>query len=212
MRKLEQSLRIEQLETRILMTGTTTQTGVNLSAVYSVDGSGNNAANPTWGQSGADLYRGILAAAYGDGVSSMNGQNLPSGRVISNLLGTQTDDLFDQRNLSAFIYAWGQFIDHDLDLTPDGGTSVPISVPSNDPVFSRISSLPLPHSTQSLLGKWSNSAARVRNAFAIGSGYFCKPRSSTSSTARRIPGGGGYGFSFVFSLMNFPACGCSPGV
>ena len=24
--------------------------------------------------------------------------------------------------------------------------------------------------------------------------------------------GGAYGFSFVFSLMNLPACGCSPGV
>jgi len=147
MRKLEQQLGIEQLETRILMAGNTfTQGGVNLSAVYSVDGSGNNTSNPTWGQAGADLYRGILAAVYGDGKSSMNGQDLPSARLISNLLGTQTDDLFDQRNLSAFIYAWGQLIDHDLDLTPDGGASSPISVPSNDPVFSGISSLPFTRS------------------------------------------------------------------
>ena len=123
-----------------------TQGGVNLSAVYSVDGSGNNTSNPTWGQAGADLYRGILAAVYGDNISSMNGQDLPSARLISNLLGTQTNDLFDQRNLSAFIYAWGQFVDHDLDLTPDGGASAPISVPSNDPVFSGISSLPFTRS------------------------------------------------------------------
>jgi hypothetical protein len=123
-----------------------TQGGVNLSAVYSVDGSGNNTSNPTWGQAGADLYRGILAADYGDNISSMNGPDLPSARLISNLLGTQTADLFDQRNLSAFIYAWGQFVDHDLDLTPDGGASSPISVPSNDPVFSGISSLPFTRS------------------------------------------------------------------
>ncbi len=102
---------------------------------YSVDGSGNNLANPSWGQAGADLYRGIVAANYGDGVSTPNGQDLPSARAISNLIGNQTDDVLDPRNLSAFTYAWGQFIDHDLDLTPDGGASDPISVPAGDPQF-----------------------------------------------------------------------------
>src|SRR5262245_8577262 len=147
MRKLKERSGIQQLETRILMAGNSfTQSAVNLSAVYSVDGSGNNTSNPTWGQAGAGLYRGILAAVYGDSISSMNGQDLPSARLISNLLGTQTDDVFDQRNLSAFIYAWGQFIDHDLDLTPDGGASSPISVPADDPVFSDVSSLPFTRS------------------------------------------------------------------
>ncbi len=37
--------------------------------------------------------------------------------------------------MSDFIYAWGQFIDHDLDLTPDGGASDPIAVPTGDPQF-----------------------------------------------------------------------------
>ena len=49
--------------------------------------------------------------------------------------GAQAADALDPRDLSAFIYAWGQFVDHDLDLTPDGGTSDPIAVPAGDPQF-----------------------------------------------------------------------------
>ena len=34
------------------------------------------------------------------------------------------------------IYAWGQFIDHDLDLTPDDTSKYdPISIPAGDPTF-----------------------------------------------------------------------------
>ncbi|HEY2881104.1 MAG TPA: peroxidase family protein, partial [Pirellulales bacterium] len=150
MRKMQTKRSIEQLEHRQLLTGNpaTNPTSVTnlLNAIYSFDGSGNNLKNPQLGAAGADLYRGILAAVYGDGVSMMNGQNLPSAREISNVLGSQTSDVFDQRNLSAFIYAWGQFIDHDLDLTPDGGDSAPISVPANDPVFGDVSSLPFTRS------------------------------------------------------------------
>ena len=102
---------------------------------YSVTGAGNNLANPSWGSAGSDLLRSILPSDYGDGISTPNGQDLTSARVISNLVGSQSADLLDPRNLSAFTYAWGQFIDHDLDLTPDGGTSNPIAVPTGDPQF-----------------------------------------------------------------------------
>ena len=38
--------------------------------------------------------------------------------------------------MSAMVYAWGQFIDHDLDLTLTGTTeSLPIPVPAGDPSF-----------------------------------------------------------------------------
>src|ERR1700690_1449378 len=146
--KLGTSRSVEQLETRTFLSANPTPTpapssttSALLSLLYSYNGSGNNLTNTTWGQAGADLYRGIVAANYGDGVSNLPGTNaqgvqtLPSARLISNLLGNQTDDILDNRNLSAFIYAWGQFIDHDLDLTPDGGASVPISVPSGDSQF-----------------------------------------------------------------------------
>ncbi len=129
-------LTIEQLEIRTLMTGNATSLAGLLSLPsYSVTGAGNNLANPNWGAAGIDLLRSILPSAYGDGISTPNGQNLPSARAISNLLGSQTDSLLDPRDITAFTYAWGQFIDHDLDLTPDGGTSLPIAVPKGDPQF-----------------------------------------------------------------------------
>ncbi|HEY2762039.1 MAG TPA: peroxidase family protein, partial [Pirellulales bacterium] len=119
----------------------TSATSALLSLVYSIDGSGNNQTNTTWGQAGTDLYRGIVAANYGNGISTPTGTNaqgvetLPSARLVSNVLGDQTDDVLDNRDLSAFIYAWGQFIDHDLDHTPDGGTADNISVPKGDTTF-----------------------------------------------------------------------------
>ena len=45
-------------------------------------------------------------------------------------------DIISDRSLSAMVYAWGQFIDHDLDLTPTGGTEpFNIQVPTGDPYF-----------------------------------------------------------------------------
>src|SRR5437867_4257132 len=63
-------------------------------------------------------------------------------RVISNILNNQADpnnpsqdlNTVDQNSLSDFGYVFGQFIDHDLDLTPDGGATFPIPVASEDPI------------------------------------------------------------------------------
>lgn len=114
---------------------------------YSATGAGNNLSHPNWGAAGRDLLRSVLATNYVDGVSSMAGQidpatgkvnsTLPSARLISNTVGNQVTDNLDSRDLAAFIYTWGQFIDHDLDLTPAGGTSVPVPVPKGDPQFDR---------------------------------------------------------------------------
>jgi peroxidase len=140
--RLHRPLNVETLEVRAMLSVAPLH--------YSVTGEGNNLTNPSWGSAGSDLLRSILPAAYGDGISSLvtsiNGQELPSARAISNSVGTQTVDILDPRNLSAFTYAWGQFIDHDLDLTPDGGTSVPIVVPSNDPQFAGTPTLPFTRS------------------------------------------------------------------
>jgi hypothetical protein len=94
--------------------------------VRSITGFGNNIANPTFGEAGTDLIR-IAPAAYADGVSAPAGANRPGARFISNTLSDQTDpanpsqDLSIQNTqaLSDFIYVFGQFLDHDLDLTKD---------------------------------------------------------------------------------------------
>jgi hypothetical protein len=100
----------------------------------SIDGSNVNTKHPTYGEAGNDLLR-VAAPLYGDGVSTPNGASLPSAREISNVVGSQTGDVLDSRNVSAFSWAWGQLIDHDLDLTPTGDTEFDIPVPSGDPQF-----------------------------------------------------------------------------
>jgi peroxidase len=49
-----------------------------------------------------------------------------------NLLCDEPKTNFSSRNLSAFVYVWGQFIDHDM-----AGTSEynPIELPSDEPLF-----------------------------------------------------------------------------
>jgi hypothetical protein len=108
---------------------------------YSIDGSGNNVANPTWGSAGTDLLR-VSPAAYADGISAPALANDPSARVLSDVLNNQADpsnpaqDLstVDQNSLSDFGYAFGQFIDHDLDLTPTNpNETLQILADPNDP-------------------------------------------------------------------------------
>ncbi|MBI3821747.1 MAG: carboxypeptidase regulatory-like domain-containing protein [Planctomycetes bacterium] len=126
LRRTPRRLNVEQLEDRV----------TPAALVESLDGTGNNLAHPTWGSDNADLLR-IAPAAYTDGISSPAGANRPSARVISNTVAAQSDDIINNRDLSAFIYAWGQFIDHDLDLTTSASPATPfnILVPKGDPQF-----------------------------------------------------------------------------
>lgn len=104
--------------------------------VRSIDGTGNNLAHADWGSAGTELLR-TAASAYRDGISAPAGADRPGAREISNALADQAgEDIISDRELSAMIYAWGQFIDHDLDLTPSGTSeSLPVPVPTGDPSF-----------------------------------------------------------------------------
>jgi hypothetical protein len=106
-------------------------------SIESIDGTGNNVQNPMWGSDNIDLLR-TAPAAYADGVSSPGGANRPSARQISNTLDAQGDvDINSTTFLSAMAYEWGQFIDHDIDLTNDASPAQPfnIAVPTGDPSF-----------------------------------------------------------------------------
>ena len=86
-----------------------------------IDGSNNNLADPTMNQAGTDFAR-VGPANFSDGISAMTPG--PNPREISNILVAQADTgedgphLMDDNGvaLSGMMYAWGQFIDHDLDL------------------------------------------------------------------------------------------------
>ncbi len=120
-------LRIEALEVR------TTPTVLGF---RSIDGTGNNLAHPEWGSAGSDFVR-QAPAQYGDGISTPAGSNRPSAREISNVIvDQQGKEIVNSREMSAMVYAWGQFVDHDLDLMLTGnGEEFDISVPTGDPWF-----------------------------------------------------------------------------
>ena len=109
--------------------------GVNF---RSIDGSSNNLADPTMNQTGTDFAR-VGPANFSDGISAMTPG--PNPRDISNILVAQADTgedgphLMDDNGvaLSGMMYAWGQFVDHDLDLEKQGTTTdISIPVPDND--------------------------------------------------------------------------------
>jgi hypothetical protein len=102
--------------------------------VPTLDGKLNNPFHTTWGVAGADLMR-FAPAAYSDGLSTPAGFTRPGARVISNTLCNLTTTLPNTRNLSDWIYGWGQFIDHDIGLTTSGDVAFDIAVPAGDPYF-----------------------------------------------------------------------------
>ncbi|HRX82679.1 MAG TPA: peroxidase family protein, partial [Pirellulaceae bacterium] len=106
--------------------------------VRSIDGTGNNLENTELGSAGEQLLR-VAPADYADGISSPAGEDRPSAREISNALSAHSGEaLSNDRDLSAFLYVWGQFLDHDIDLTTTqagDGESANIAVPTGDPYF-----------------------------------------------------------------------------
>ncbi|KLU03080.1 Peroxinectin [Rhodopirellula islandica] len=99
----------------------------------SIDGSDNNLENTELGTAGTQLTR-VADSDYADGISEPAGEDRPSAREISNLLATD-EELISDRDLSAFVYVWGQFIDHDISRTPSGEESFDIEVPIGDEYF-----------------------------------------------------------------------------
>ena len=109
----------------------------------SYDGSGNNLANPSWGAAGTTLAR-AAAAAYDDGHSAprgSTGSGLPNPRVISNLVVAQLTMLPNTHQMSDWVFQWGQFVDHDLDLSNLASPPEPfnIIIPVGDPMFDPVS-------------------------------------------------------------------------
>lgn len=101
------------------------------------DGASNNIEHPRWGASFIHLQR-LGAPDYADGISSMAGPLRPSARLVSNNVLHQAEGVSipNEFGASAFVWQWGQFLDHDIDLT-DGGTdeAANVKVPEGDRWF-----------------------------------------------------------------------------
>jgi Animal haem peroxidase len=102
------------------------------------DGTNNSLLHPSWGEVGSQLLR-TAPAQYADGLSEPAGQDRPGAREISNTVCALEEDGEEaprnDRSMSDWVYAWGQFVDHDLDLTTTGSTPFDIPVPLGDPFF-----------------------------------------------------------------------------
>src|SRR6478736_3764069 len=87
-----------------------------MTAYRSIDGTGNN---QNFNATSTDMTR-VGVAHFADGVS-VPIETVNPRTVSNNVVGQGDPDVPNPDGLSAFMYAWGQFIDHDLDLvTTDG--------------------------------------------------------------------------------------------
>ena len=101
-----------------------------------IDGTRNNLTHPRWGAAGERLLR-LAPPGYADSISAPAGPRRPNPRTISNLICSQQGSIPNSQNLSDYLWAWGQFLDHELDLTGEADPieSLAIQVPSSDTVY-----------------------------------------------------------------------------
>ncbi len=105
-------------------------------SVRTIDGSSNNRNDTEMGAAFTELRR-VVGPEYSDGVSALAGENRPSARAVSNGVSSQDGSIPNTLGASDFLWQWGQFLDHDIDLTDgtDPAESANIQVPSGDPFF-----------------------------------------------------------------------------
>ncbi len=94
----------------------------------SYDGSGNNETYGNWGAAGGAFQRIDPVVHYEDAVSTPSGSDRPNPRDISNVIGRQFMGMPDAAQRSDYVWQWGQFLDHDITLTPTGSEFFPIMV------------------------------------------------------------------------------------
>jgi peroxidase len=114
---------IEICEPRTLLT--TLHPG---SEIATIDGTGNNLHHPEWGSTDIELLR-LAEADYADG-NMPAGADRPSARAISNaVVAAAPEGTLNNRNLTDIVWLWGQFIDHDLDITEGAHPAEPFNIP-----------------------------------------------------------------------------------
>ena len=103
-----------------------------------IDGSSNNLSNLAWGQAHTQEIR-LTPADYADGISAIRTDihGRPNARDVSTQIFSQSasEQFLDENNLNEMTWAWGQFVDHDIDFTGDGTESHHVDIPSTDPDF-----------------------------------------------------------------------------
>lgn len=101
-----------------------------------LDGSKNNLLYPDMNKSHTQLRR-RFAADYSDLMSAPAGDLRPMARSISNAVSAQPSNQANARRASDYLWQWGQFLDHDIDLTDGVVPAEPhnVPIPQGDPWF-----------------------------------------------------------------------------
>ncbi len=83
-----------------------------------IDGTFNNAMYPLRGAAGTVLLR-LTPESYSDSIGDIpGGLSRPNPRTISNAVCAQYQSHPNAKGASAYLWQWGQFLDHDIDETP----------------------------------------------------------------------------------------------
>lgn len=83
-----------------------------------INGFGNSLQQPNRGGAGTPFIRFGYPTEYVDGIGNvvLSDAQRANARSISNTLAVQTGNTPNSRNLSSYVWMWGQFLTHDLDL------------------------------------------------------------------------------------------------
>ncbi|QDS98650.1 peroxidase family protein [Adhaeretor mobilis] len=172
-----------------------------------IDGSGNNIANPNQGRADTPLVRmrdvivnpptgfdsSKLMPTYEDGINTptgmtafdsvtgMGASRLPNARQISNAVVSQGSlSVLNPKGASDWLWQWGQFIDHDIALEEPTSTSDPFMIPVLD-------------SGDTLHNQHFPFIPFRRNDPALGTGVGNTPREQTNALTTYIDGSNVYG-------------------
>jgi len=147
--------------------------------VENLDGSANNTANPTWGQSNRPYLR-VAPTAYADGIGAP--ATGPNSRLISNrIYNDKAQNVFSDRRVTQWGWQWGQFLDHTFGLrqeTGTGATADNIAFNQSDPLeqftnnlgtiaMNRTATSPGTGTSTSNPRQQNNTTSTYLNAFAI---------------------------------------------
>lgn len=149
------------------------------------DGVGNNISNPNWGAAQIH-FRKIVTNGFDDGISMPGGQTRANPRVISNAIGSQAQFMPNEFQLSDFVWGWGQFIDHDINLNDDDASEASnIPIPACEPLFD-----------PTCLGSVEIRMFRSLSDPATGTGL-SNPRMTINEITSFIDGSGVYGSDII---------------
>lgn len=100
--------------------------------IRTIDGTCTNFPNKIWGSAGTPHYSYIHQSTS----TIPTGKGLPSARHISNVLSSQSSNVFNRRGLTEFVLYFAQFLDHTIVATASNTSeSMPIPIPKDDPIF-----------------------------------------------------------------------------